>query len=236
MTRMDNMPVKRKKRKKNNGFKYLLLFIFVFVVTLFSLSYLVKLYSPDIDVTIGEDESLTLNEEDMDIEIKPVDERLKWIQLEDEMQNSVRTPVSELDTDRKKDSELKNSQENKETSKTKEAPIPSAEDLKKAKIDFKVRYDENKSALVANNSSNQQAINSDTVTKIYIGSYSTIEEAMLIQQKVSKDISDITPFIKSVNGKYIIQLGSFSDKDKANALKAKVSAKGYNAKAAEEKK
>ena len=46
-------PLKRKKRKKKNNFGYLLLFLIVFVSALFCLSYIVKSYTPDVDVTIG---------------------------------------------------------------------------------------------------------------------------------------------------------------------------------------
>ena len=40
----------------------------------------------------------------------------------------------------------------------------------------------------------------------------------------------LAPFVKAVNGSYIVQLGSFSEKDRANALVSKLRAKGYNPK------
>ena len=139
--------------------------------------------------------------------------------------------VLEFEADKK--TELNKQKDNEKITKKKEAPIPSAEDLKKAKIDFRVRYDENKSALVANTDVNTP-VKRNTATKIYLGNYSTIEEAMQVQQKVSSEISGITPFIKSINGKYIVQLGSFMDREKANALISKTRSQGYNPKIIEE--
>lgn len=73
----------RKKKKKRTGLRYLILFTLVFISALFGLSYIVKSYSPDVDVAIGNNEALTLSEEDIDVEMRTIDERLKWIQLED---------------------------------------------------------------------------------------------------------------------------------------------------------
>ena len=74
-----------KKQKRRYNVLYFYLFAIVFILALSGFSYIVKSYSPDIDVTIGNNDSLTLSDSDMDVEIKSVDERLKWIQMEDEM-------------------------------------------------------------------------------------------------------------------------------------------------------
>ncbi len=228
MQEVNYIPLKRKKRKKGNIFGYIILFAFVFILALYALSYIVKSYSPNVDVTLGNDETLALSEEDMDVEIKPIDERLKWIQMEDDLPSvSVRVPQK---------LESENNSTQKETikdSKKKTAPIPSEEDLKNAKIDFKFKYDENKSKpIYSNNEKNEKPEISEknTLTKIYLGHYATIEDAMNAEQKVSKDITEVIPFIKNENGKYIVQIGSFSDKEKANALVKKMKLKGYNPK------
>ena len=78
--------LRRKRRRKNKGIMgYFCLFVSVFAIALFGLSFFVKSYSPDVDVSIGNNDSLTLSETDMNVEVKSVDERLKWIQMEDEM-------------------------------------------------------------------------------------------------------------------------------------------------------
>ena len=52
---------KAKKGKKKKKFGWLYLFVFVFILSLVSVSYLVKYYSPDVDVAIGNSDDLTLN-------------------------------------------------------------------------------------------------------------------------------------------------------------------------------
>ena len=50
---------------------------------------------------------------------------------------------------------------------------------------------------------------------------------MAVQQKIATDIPDSMPFIKSVNGSYIVQLGSFSNSDIAQSFIQRVRDKGY---------
>ena len=66
-----------------------------------------------------------------------------------------------------------------------------------------------------------------TTTKVYLGNYSTLEDAVVVQNKVNSIEPGIVPFVKSVRGHYIVQLGSFSDSEKAGILVEKLRAKGY---------
>ena len=70
--------LKRKRRRKKSSLGYLLLFTFVFITALWGLSYAVKSLSPNVDVEIGNNEALTDAALENDVEIKTVDERLKW--------------------------------------------------------------------------------------------------------------------------------------------------------------
>ena len=53
---------------------------------------------------------------------------------------------------------------------------------------------------------------------------------MLIQKKVTTDFPDTSPFIKATNSYYMVQLGSFTDKAKADSFIYQLRAKGYNPK------
>ena len=212
----NNNPLKRKKKKRKQNFGYLYLFTFVFIIVLIGISYILKSYSPDIDVEIGNNDALTLSEAEMDVEIKSIDERLKWIQMEDEMP-----------TVAKRDNETQNEEEKqKENIETEKQiikpPIPSIEDIKEQRPDFRSISPATPVIPLP-----ERPV---TITKVYLGSYSTLEEAMAVQNKVANDDSSIEPFIKAIRDTYIVQLGSFADKEKADAFIIKLKEKGYTPK------
>ncbi|MBQ9246312.1 SPOR domain-containing protein [bacterium] len=243
MSDTENISVpKGKKRRKRFHFGFVYLFLFVFMSALAGISYLVKSYSPDIDVEIGKNESLMLNESEAEVEIKSIDERLKWIQMEDELPTVALRSAEEkkakskeltfeekedktLKEDskaEKEDSEKESQKESKKEDKKeqKTPPVPTVEDIKKAHSDF--REIPAATPVVPEPS--------PTITKVYLGKYSTIEEAMQVQNEVAASESSVTPFVKSVNNEYIVQLGSFSEKDRAKALIEKMRSKGYSPK------
>lgn len=230
---------KKKNKKKKVSFLYLYLFAFVFLIALAGFSYLVKSYSPDIDVTIGNNDSLTLSESDMDIDIKSVDERLKWIQMEDEMPTvAIRNPENQekpmnLDFQHSIEDDLTQSYESKKVIPS--PPTPTIKDIQVTRPDFRT---------IANNVTKTPAVSkgpiplpskpvssapvpSSTITKVYLGKYSSIDEATAVQQSINSRDPSIQPFVKSMDGQYIVQLGSFSDKEKAVSLVLKLRDIGY---------
>ncbi len=209
-------PIKRKKRKNKKSFGYLYLFAFVFFIVLIGLSYILKSYSPDIDVAIGNNEALTLSESEIGVEIKSIDERLKWIQMEDEMPS-----VAKRDNEEKQE-EKTDVTEDRSVEKAEKPPIPSIEDIKNQRPDFR-----NISPATPVIPLPERPV---TITKVYLGSYSSLEEAMIIQNKISNEEPELEPFIKAIRDTYIVQLGSFADKEKATALIIKLKEKGYNPK------
>ncbi len=215
----------KRRRKKKINFGYLYLFTFIFLAAFWGLSYLVKSYAPDTDISIGSNETLTLNEPDMDVEIKTVDERLKWIQMEDEMpsvavrenENRNENIYDEPNFDYSGE-ELQSVKKNDK--KVKEIiPRPSISDIERQKTDFR--------ASASSNIIPKPKAPDTSVTKVYLGNYYTIEEAMKVQEEISSSEPDIIPFIKAVKDHYIVQLGSFSDKEKAYALVGRIQLKGY---------
>ena len=202
----------KKKRKKNGFINYIYLFIAVFIIALCCLSYLVKSFSPDVDVEIGNKQELTLNESDMDTEIRTIDERLKWIQQEDEMQSShYKDEIKDRETNSYEDTK-----ENEEPSK-KVIPMPKKPDkeiIEKQIPDF--RAQQPKPVIPA------------PITKVYLGNFSSLDEAMEIQQKVTRDIPETMPFIKVIRNNYYVQVGSFSQKEMADAFIQRLKSKGYN--------
>ena len=66
-----------------------------------------------------------------------------------------------------------------------------------------------------------------SITKVYLGNYKTLEEAVEVQEKIKALDTGVEPFVKTVNGHYIVQLGSFADGDRAGMLADKLKQKGY---------
>ncbi len=217
---MSNEIKLKRKKKKKAGLKYFYLFLIVFVSALFGISYMINSFSPDVDVEIGNKSSLTLNDDDIGMEVKTVDERLKWIQEEDDLPS---VAIRENKNSVSVNSDNIADAPKVEIKKVKEViPQPQKPEIDVPKPDNKT----------ANNKPVQGVIPAPVpaLIKVYVGSYSSLEEAMAMQQKISSDSVDAMPFIKSVNGKYIVQLGSFSKQETADDYISKMRAKGYNPK------
>lgn len=232
MSNTENTGIPRgKRRKKKFHFGYIYLFLFIFLSALIGFSYLVKSFSPDIDVTIGNKEAMTLGESDMDIEVKSIDERLKWIQMEDDLpsvalrnfkEKEIDEDLTKKEKDDLKDSENKKEKEKeqKETKPTKSAPVPTIEEIKKT--DFR--------EIPAAMPEKVVPLPKPSITRVYFGSYSNIEDATAVQNEVAKIDASLSPYIKSTNGSYMVQVGSFADRDRAAALVSKLKAKGLSPK------
>ena len=233
---VENKPVKlKRKRRKNSFMGYFYLFLFVFVLALAGLSYLVKSYSPEVDVTLGNIESEPISQADMGMEVKSVDERLKWIQMEDEMPSVAIREAKESTEEaiKAKTKKIIEPEVNEEPIFKKEEKIPQpslseiASNITPEIADFRTASNPNQVVPLPVNKTPVIPAPIPTLTKVYLGSYTTVDEAMAVQQKIATDIPDSMPFIKSVNGSYIVQLGSFSNSDIAQSFIQRVRDKGY---------
>ena len=230
---------KAKKAKKKKKFGWLYLFVFVFILALVSVSYLVKYYSPDVDVAIGNSEDLTLNSADIEYEIRPIDERLKWIQMEDEMPSvSIKKEKAKsydyLFGEQNSKGEISKDKKEVESKKVKQPPKVKMEDVKQksAKSEPLALND---SILSHKKAAPTAAEPTVTITKVYLGSYASLDEAIEAQHKVSASGLAVSPFVKAVKDKYIVQVGSFYDSQKADDLVSSMKAKGFSAKKKVEK-
>ena len=75
------------KKKKNGNITFILLFAITFVMTLFLVSAMFKNFSPPVDVNIGGEETISENPVE-EFPEKDIDDRLKWIQFEDNIAES----------------------------------------------------------------------------------------------------------------------------------------------------
>lgn len=66
--------------------------------------------------------------------------------------------------------------------------------------------------------------------KVMVGSYNTPSEARAASEKLSQSNSRVNPFIKELNGIYTIQVGSYSDTQKASEIATKLRSQSYSVK------
>lgn len=232
--------VRRRKKKKNHSLQYFLLFLVIFVITLLALKNIVTSYTPDVDVQIGNNDSAVLTSSDMPVEEGTIDERLRWIQEEDELPSAgenepklFKTPSEDIETE-KKESKIKKvieqpkkidydekvaSENDSETNGRK-----TFSETKKTKNDY-LSADFRKAA----ESSGVIPKPKSNVSKVVIGRFSSLEEALSAQNKVSAEGLNVVPFIKAIKNQYVVQVGSFSEQERAEALKEQLRAKGYHA-------
>lgn len=180
--------VYKKYMKKNTGRDYGLwkLFIISFFGMLFVFTFLIKSFSPSVDVSIGDykqEEELTNYEEIK----KNVDERLALIQEEDQGKN-----FSEL--------------------------IKKAEDIEKTTPNLSKLSNSN---LLINNKEEFQVVQKeiDPVYKVYIGSYTSAEQAKVAKDIILETGSNLNPIVKCIgSNNYTLQVGIFKNKASAETL------------------
>lgn len=68
-----------------------------------------------------------------------------------------------------------------------------------------------------------------TVNRVLVGSYGDINDAKKAYDNMMDSDMDVAPIIKEVEGKYTLQVGAFSDKNKAKDLADKLKQKEYSA-------
>ena len=177
----------KKYMKKNTQKDYSLLKLFgiSFFGMLLVFTFIIKSFSPEVDVSIGDykQETELDNSEEMK---KIVDSRLAMIQDEDQGRN-----FSEL---MKKTEEI--SQEKSQTEEKKDEPTP---------VD-----------------SVEEALKPQTlepVYKVFIGSYTSAEQAKVANEIILESGSNLTPIVKCIgSNNYTLQVGIFKSKASADAL------------------
>jgi len=72
---------------------------------------------------------------------------------------------------------------------------------------------------INNSQPTSRQISGGSSYKVYIGSYSTLEQARVAQSIIQDSSLGVTPYVKSIgNGTYTIQVGTYSDVSRAQGL------------------
>ncbi len=176
------------KRKETKDYTLWKLFVISFFGMLLVFTFIIKSFTPSVDVSIG-DYKQDVEVENLDENVKKiVDERLTMIQEEDRGRS-----FSEL---------MKN-----------------ADDIKKEEEQEKV-------SLKKLSSTETEALNGDLTTqslepvyKVFIGTYSTAEQAKVAKDIIVESGINLNPIVKCIgSNNYTLQVGIFKQKNSADAL------------------
>ena len=188
----------KKVTKKPN--ENMIMFVSAFFILLLLFLGIAKQLSPEIDVSIGDDENATATEDVVDK--TSVDDRLKLLQQEDEGQKTQdETFATELDEkvvlpDHKKAGNSNNS-ENEVVTLPDNTATPKP--------------------VVTSSPTPKQVVTPANV-KVVVGYYTTKEQAEVAKGIIAESGLNISPYVKSIGGAYTIQVGSYSTREKAQSV------------------
>ena len=223
--------------------KLLFIFLSTFFITLISLIYLATAFTPKIDIEVNEtqhqSEQIPQDEENMvaEVEYKSIDSRLKDIQMDDKYLNSPESQeTSDIVANLKKMKEETIAKQMKNEDGISDEMVG---DIQTPSFDV-IKL--NPPKLATPQYSNQQknfsvsqpvkkvSTTATKMTKVYVGKYADFEQAALVQDALVKSSLVSAPFIKNLNGYYVVQVGSFSNMEAAQNVAELLISNGYSAK------
>ena len=179
------------------------------------------------------------------VEKKDIDERLRLIALQEEANEKLKADIKTEE----KILDQNNSTENPEEPEEISAFLENEEDLKKTKfMEYNEKY-RKKETLEEGSSLNKETSSKETLDeipskkesqdisalnmKVVVGNYSTREEAEVELIQISSQFS-APPFIKTINGRYAIQVAAFKTPETAYEFVNSLRQQGFNARIVEE--
>lgn len=196
----------------------IIIFLFVFAASFVGFGYLVNKYTPEIDVQIGDTTKSFFDEN----KISSIDEHLKEIQNEDNgITEEDKKEEAKAAKEEKEEEEVKPQKPEKEEKKVEEEEKPKNESAPKSEAPIP------KKSEIANQAMSDAPI---TKTKVFAGYYTTLEEAVTAQNKLDELMPDVSPFIKEMNGSYVVQIGVYSNPNSAEDMYNKVKSMNFPAK------
>ena len=190
---------KKVTKKPNEG---IIIFVSAFFILLLLFLGIAKQLSPEIDVSIGEDENQTATEDVADK--TSVDDRLKLLQQEDEGQKTKdNTFATELDEkvvlpDQHKAEATDNT--------TQEAMTLPAKTIN------------SKPVTTTNPTPKPVTTQATNTAKVVVGYYSTREQAEVAKGIIAESGLNISPYVRNIGGAYTIQVGSYATREKAQSI------------------
>lgn len=201
-----------------------MLFIVTFLVSLIVITYFIKSMSPDVDVEIGGEEVQQSSEStESDIK-KAIDDRLRWIQMEDNMPGVSKRDET-LGDDENFDEIKKDKQKDKKDTKEEKTKKENNKELEA--IEYVNPQMQKTTPTTPPTPVAHPAPEPVKMSKVYVGSYPTIEQAIQAQNKLMSSSASVSPFVKELNGVYVLQAGSYANAGKAESVSRELNSLGF---------
>lgn len=226
LTYKEYKQLQQKKIKRQN----MMMFLSIFAVLIIIFLGVVRLMSPDVDISLGDDSLQTSMEEEYS---RGVDSRLKALQQEDDMNLSEHDQATMTEEDgvvkipKHEDKSFKPIEDvepvatnHQEKTKTETAP-----ELPNSAAPTALRQP----AAVENH-----AAPAPVTYRVYVGMYSNQVQAEVARGILQEAGLGVTPNIKQTAGGYTLQVGAFSSKASASNLSNKLLMNNYPARVVSE--
>lgn len=207
------------------------LFIVTFLVSLIVITYFIKSMSPDVDVEIGGEDIQNVEEQSSESDVKKaIDDRLRWIQMEDNMPGVSKREdgtSEEIDYEHSAKDSKAESHDKKHTDATNGnelAPIEYVNEPEPQQQELNPPVP----------AVPKPVVEQFKMSKVFVGSYPTIEQAIQAQNQLMSTTVSVSPFVKEVNGVYVLQAGSYADAGKAESVAREINSLGFHARVVKE--
>lgn len=215
---------KKKVGSKNN----IITFVVTFFITLLVFTAVAKSLSPDVDVTIGNDSQTDAKDTGLGVK-KFIDDRLKMIQMDD---NSA--GVS-LPTDANKPSRFgTNASDNSMQQPDEKVSLPQDNPDNAQIEDEPIVLNVKKQPPRPSAKDLSTPVSTSVSAKVIVGRYATFEQAKVAQEILLDSGLSITPFVRSYNGGYTLQVGSYTSRAKAEELSSQLQQNNFPARIIQE--
>lgn len=212
----------RKKVKKSPN-KDVTIFISVFIIGVLIILGFAKILSPNVDVSITNENEITSSADDMDDDTTSnsvIDDRLKNIQMEDEGKKAGDEEMFSPELDEK----VILPNHSKKTVGQMEAEMADLMNSQKAEQnqpEKAVTHETNKPQTTAPAPVQEKKIQATPQpaqivnAKVVVGYYATEKQAEVAKSIIQDAGLGVTPVVKNLGGYYTLQVGSYSTRDKA---------------------
>lgn len=230
----DFMSYERYKKKKNGDSKNgMVIAIITFFLALLFFTVVAKGFSPNVDVAIGDDSQTDAKESGLGVK-KFIDERLKSIQMDDNSAGvSIKNDNNKRVFGKYNDNLNYSSQQEAEEAINLPTQDNKSSKFKKNNLDsIELNNDGNQPKRVAPRPKGIDAstpFESPKVSKVYVGRYSTYEQAKVAQGILIDSGIGVSPYVKNVGGYYTLQIGSYSSRAKAESVASELQRNSFPA-------